>query len=233
MKVIYFGYDAFLPCLQAVLKNPNYEIIKIYSFESDGIFDFNDKIRALALEKNIEFTTEKITAEELAFQVNENGCELVFCAGYAYRIPIESVNVTAVNIHPSPLPYGRGPWPMPYAILRGDKTWSVTAHKLAAKIDEGDILFSDTFELEKNESYSSLQKKIEVSAKKVTKAVLSDLKTLWQNAKKQERGEYLPEPSEKERTIYIDTPKEKREFLLRAFGENYVIYSDSKENGGI
>lgn len=233
MKVIYFGYDAFLPCLQAVLKNPNYEIIKIYSFESDGIFDFNDKIRALALEKNIEFTTEKITAEELAFQVNENGCELVFCAGYAYRIPIETVNVTAVNIHPSPLPYGRGPWPMPWVILRGDKSWGVTAHKLAPKIDEGDILFANTFALDENENYKSLQEKIRASAEKVTKATLSNLKTLWKNAKKQQGGEYLPEPGDDERTIYIDTPKEKRELLLRAFGENYVIYSDSKENGGI
>lgn len=232
MKVIYFGYDAFLPCLKAVLDNPNYEIMKIYSFESDGIFDFNDKIRALAIENNIEFTTEKITAQELARQVNQNGCELVFCAGYAYRIPIETVNVLAVNIHPSPLPYGRGPWPMPWAILRGDKTWGVTAHKLAAKIDEGDILCADTFALDQNENYSSLQNKIASSAEKVTKATLSNLKTLWKNAKKQERGEYLPEPSEKERTIYADTPKENRELLLRAFGENYVIYSDSKENGG-
>ena len=232
MKVIYFGYDAFLPCLEAVLENPDMEILKIYSFESDGVFDFNDKIRALAIENSIEFTTEKITAQELARQVNQNGCELVFCAGYAYRIPIETVDVLAVNIHPSPLPYGRGPWPMPWAILRGDKTWGVTAHKLATKIDEGDILCADTFALDSNENYSSLQNKIASSAEKVTKATLSNLKTLWQNAKKQEGGEYLPEPSENERTIYIDTPKQKRELLLRAFGENYVIYSDSKENGG-
>lgn len=232
MRVIYFGYDMFLGCLKAVLDNPEYEIIKIYSFESDGFIDFNDETRKLALEHNIEFTTEKITAQELCRQVNENGCELVFCSGYAYRIPIENVNVTAVNIHPSPLPLGRGPWPMPWAILRGEKTWGVTAHKLAEKIDEGDILFADTFALEENENYNSLVKKIEKSAEHVTKNVLSNLKSLWKSAKKQQGGEYLPEPSDSERTIYTDTPKEKKELLIRAFGENYVIYSNSKENGG-
>ena len=232
MRVIYFGYDAFSRCLEAVLNNPNYEIVKIFSFESDGFFDFNDKTRALALGHNIEFTTEKITAQELSRQVNENGCELVFCAGYAYRIPIESVNVTAVNIHPSPLPRGRGPWPMPWAILRGEKTWGVTAHKLAPKIDEGDILFADTFLLEDSENYKSLGEKIALSAEYVTKTVLENLKPLWQNAKKQESGEYLPEPSDSERTIYLDTPKQKRELLIRAFGEDYVIYSENNENGG-
>lgn len=232
VKIIFFGYDTFLGCLKAVLNNPEYEIIKIFSFESDGFFDFNDKTRALAQKHNIEFTTEKITKDELCRQVNENGCELVFCAGYAYRIPIESVNVKAVNIHPSPLPKGRGPWPMPWAILRGEQTWGVTAHKLAEKIDEGDILFADTFSLEKNEDYNSLVKKIQNSAERVTETVLSNLKSLWQNAKKQENGEYLPEPSDEERTIYADTSKEKRELLLRAFGEKYVIYSNSKENGG-
>ena len=229
MKVIYFGYDTFLGCLKAVLDNPKYEIVKIYSFESDGFFDFNDKTRALAMEHNIEFTTEKITSQELIKQVNENGCEFLFCAGYAYRIPIESVNVTAVNIHPSPLPKGRGPWPMPWAILKREKTWGVTAHKLAPKIDEGDILFSDNFALDEKENYTSLISKIESSAEFVTKTVLSNLNKLWQNAKKQQNGEYLPEPSDELRTIYIDTPEEKRQLLIRAFGENYVIYSENKE----
>ena len=42
MKVIYFGYDAFLPCLQAVLKNPNYEGEKIvFGFRDMGV-DTND-----------------------------------------------------------------------------------------------------------------------------------------------------------------------------------------------
>jgi len=232
VKVLYFGYDTFLGCLKTVLDSPEYEIVKIYSFDSDGFFDFNDKTRALAKEHNIEFTTEKITSQELLKQVNQNGCELVFCAGYAYRIPIESVSIKAVNIHPSPLPKGRGPWPMPWAILREEKTWGVTAHKLSAKIDEGDILFADTFSLEKDENYSSLIKKIESSAEYVTKTVLSNLNSLWKNAQKQQNGEYLSEPTDKQRTIYIDTPKEKRERILRAFGQNYVIYSQSKENGG-
>ena len=35
--------------------------MKIYSFESDGYFDFNDKIKDLAEKNDIEFSLEKIS----------------------------------------------------------------------------------------------------------------------------------------------------------------------------
>lgn len=42
--------------------------------------------------------------------------------------------VMQVNLHPALLPEGRGPWPMPTAILRG-KSSGVTLHKLAEESD--------------------------------------------------------------------------------------------------
>lgn len=198
--------------------------MKIYSFPSDNVVDFNDKIKNLAKINNIEFTEEKISAEELKKQFNL-GCDLVFCAGYAYRIPVERVEgFKGINIHPSLLPNGRGPWPIPYVILNDEKIWGVTAHKLAERIDEGDILLSEEFEVSEKDNYLSLCEKISVSALNITKKIMEDLDYYSQNAKKQCKGTYLAEPLDEQRTIYKDTPPHIKDKIIRAFGKEYVLY---------
>ncbi len=230
MKIIYFGYDLFSPCLEAILENKDCQIIKIFSFKTDGVVDFNDKIKALAAENKIEFTEQKVTAEELDRLVNEFGADLIFCAGYAYRIPVERVTIPAVNIHPSPLPRGRGPWPMPWAILNREETWAVSLHKLAPKIDEGDILLQREFKLEENEDITSLNQKITEMGTRLTFDLLGNFEAVWKGARAQGKGEYLPEPSDEMRTVYTHTPKEERKLIERAFPKNYIIYIN--ENGG-
>ena len=228
MNIIYFGYDLFAPCLKKLLEMQDVNILKIYSFKSDGDVDFNDEIKGLATVKKIPFTEEKITKEELNYQFSENNCDLAFCAGYAYRIPVESVeNFKGINLHPSLLPKLRGPWPMPWVILKGFKTSGVTAHILAEKFDEGDILLQKEFVVSENENYSSLNQKIAKAGAEITEELFKNLSFYFENARKQGNGEYLPEPSDFERTIFRDTSKEKRELIIRAFGEHYTIFSDN------
>ena len=234
MNIIYFGYDMFSDCLKKLLQNPQINILKIYSFPSDGDFDFHDEIKGLADVKKIPFTTEKITSEELKYQFSHNGCNLAFSAGYQWRIPMENIeNFRGINIHPSLLPQGRGPWPMPWVILNGLSKTGVTAHKLAPKIDEGDILLQKEFSVSKDENYFSLEKKFRATAAEVTEELFENLDELWESAKPQGKGQYLPEPSDEMRTIFKNTPKEKRELILRAFGENYTIFSENDEKDGM
>lgn len=234
MNIIYFGYDLFAPCLKKLLEMPDVNILKIYSFESDGDVDFNDEIKGLAAVKNIPFTEEKITNEELKYQFSENNCDLAFCAGYAYRIPVESVeNFSGINLHPSLLPDLRGPWPMPWVILKALNTSGVTAHILSEKFDDGDILLQKEFSVSEDENYKTLCEKIAKAGEQITEELFKNLNFYFENVKKQGKGEYLPEPSDFERTIFKDTPKEKRELILRAFGENYNIFSNKNEKEGM
>ena len=68
MNILYFGFDMFAPCLEYLLSLENVNIMKVYSFESDGYFYFHDKVKALARKNDIEFTLDKITAQELKKQ---------------------------------------------------------------------------------------------------------------------------------------------------------------------
>ena len=230
LNMIYFGYDLFAPCLKELASNPEISILKVYSFEGDGYFDKNDEIREICDVKNIPFTTDKITACELKAQFAQKGCDLAFSAGYAYRIPCESVqSFRGVNIHPSLLPEGRGPWPFPHIILKGLKKSGVTAHKIAERFDEGEILLQTAFDVAENETYRSLEKKAQIAALDITRKLIPDLEKYWNNATPQTKGEYWKEPSLIDRTIYKDAKSTERDRIIRAFTENFVIYSDKNK----
>ena len=158
---------------------------------------------------------------------SKKGIDLIFCAGYAYRIPIECLDgVRAINLHPSLLPKGRGPWPLPWAILNHQTKTGVTAHILAPKIDEGDILLQKEIDISKSDDYFSLEKKITQTAAKLVKELFENLEQCFKNKKAQQKGEYLPEPPDEMRTIYDDMTDEEKNHIIRAFGKAYII------NGG-
>lgn len=231
MKILYFGYDLFSPCLELLLKKDDVQIMKIYSFKSDEQFDFNCKVKSLAIQNNIEFTEKKITAEELEEKLKKWQIDAVFCAGYAYKIPTKPLEkIKKINLHPSLLPDYKGPWPMPLLILNGESVSGVTAHIISEKIDEGDIILSEKFKISQDETIFSLEEKIKTCAQTLCQKLFSDLDFYYNNAKPQGKGSYFPEPCESMYTVFKDTPKEKEELLIRAFGRDYLIYSD--KNGG-
>lgn len=232
-NIIYFGYDLFADCLEYLISNPDINILKIYSCPSDGVFDFYDRVKQIAEKNNIPFTIQKIDAKELEFQFEQNGCDLAFSAGYAYRIPVEAVpSFRGVNLHPALLPQGRGPWPFPCIILKELDKSGVTAHKIAEKFDTGEILLQASFAVPDNESYRELEKKSQSAALSVTKKLMSDFENYWSASKPQGKGEYWKEPSDLERTVFRDTPEDLRDRIIRAFTKEYVIFSDEEKNKG-
>jgi methionyl-tRNA formyltransferase len=64
----------------------------------------------------------------------------VMCA-FGIKIPDELIKTTKIfNIHPSLLPDYRGRHPTFWATIRGEKSLGITLHKVAAKIDAGEII---------------------------------------------------------------------------------------------
>jgi methionyl-tRNA formyltransferase len=64
----------------------------------------------------------------------------VMCA-FGIKIPEELIKTTRIfNIHPSLLPDYRGRHPTFWATVRGEKTVGITLHKVAVKIDAGEII---------------------------------------------------------------------------------------------
>jgi methionyl-tRNA formyltransferase len=70
--------------------------------------------------------------------------DLIISASFPHRIPAEVTAIPrlgAVNLHPAPLPRGRGPNPI-RLVYEGDMTVAGTLHRIAPEFDAGAILSS-------------------------------------------------------------------------------------------
>ena len=63
-----------------------------------------------------------------------------------------SARVACINIHPSLLPFYRGPIPTAWGLLNLEKNFGVTIHKIDSTIDGGDIYAQKKFVIKKNET---------------------------------------------------------------------------------
>ena len=223
MKTAYFGIDALADCLEVLLRD-GHQVVKIFTTEGDA-YDRVEKICAIARARGIPVQNTRVSEQDIA-QLLEAGVELTVTAGYPWKIPVTDA-LMQVNLHPALLPEGRGPWPMPVAILRG-KTSGVTLHKLSDKFDEGDILLQSEIPLDKEETLVTLGEKIQSEAARLLGKFLSDPEKYWETAQPQGVGEYWPEPSDSERTLLPDEGERSRSVKLRAFaGYGCLVY----ENG--
>jgi len=229
-NIIYFGYDLFYPCLEYLVGRSDVNVLKVYSFASDEVYDFHDKVKGICAKNNIEFTLEKITADELKKQFEQNRCDLAFSAGYAYKIPTNCTPLfKGINVHPSLLPIGKGGWPFPHIILKGLKKSGVTVHKLTDSFDDGDILLQKEFDVTDNDTIFTLEEKSRETALLMMDKLFDELDLLFKNASKQPKGEYWQLPTESDSTIFLDTSESEKQRIIRAFGEKNVIYSDKNK----
>ena len=92
-------------------------------------------VESWAHEKNISVTTlDAVTPFKP---------DLLICASYGEKIPIEIIESTTfggLNVHPSLLPRWRGADPVPWAILTGDHQTGVTVVTLSREFDQGNII---------------------------------------------------------------------------------------------
>ena len=227
MKIAYAGYDFLIDSLKAL--HEQHKIQKIFTIPSGDGYDLNEQVLLFAEEHHIPVVTEPIQREDMEVLLSQN-CEVLLAAGYPYRIPVDT-KLPAINIHPTLLPVGRGPWPMPADILKGTRRSGVTIHKIATDYDAGDILLQEAYELEERENLLTLSQKIQKTAKELLVNCFEDFEALYKNATPQcdSDAEYWPEPTDEDRTIHMDMPIEEVDRKLRAFAGYGCLLKTEKE----
>jgi methionyl-tRNA formyltransferase len=148
-----------------------------------------------------------------------SGCDILVVASYNHRIgDWKSHFKYAVNFHPSPLPLGRGPYPIVKAIRDRYKFWGVTCHKLSPEFDAGDILACERFPLSCDESHESLDLKTQMAAKRLAANVAARFVALWDGAQPQLGGHYWKIWTDGDKTINFDESVDNILLQLRSFG---------------
>lgn len=221
VKIAYMGIDLLYPVLRAILQEGG-EVMRIFTCPTDNVTEFNTAVQETARAQGIPCTLDRITAADLA-RLEEDGCELLVCAGYYYRAPV-SDTLPMVNFHPSPLPVGRGSWPMPLLLLRGMPQGGITAHRMARDFDTGDILLQERFPIREGETLRSYMEQVYDRVPGMVHRLMTELPALLAVARPQGPGDYWPAPTEADWTVTPAMEAEQADRILRAFYGYECVY---------
>jgi len=175
--------------------------VKLFTRPCDGIYDFNDETIERARSLNVPVQASRIRPIDLG-ELADLGCDALIVAGYPWLVTgWERHLAYAVNFHPSPLPFGRGPYPLFQAILDGVENWGMSVHRLEPAFDTGAIVAQEIFALDPEETHDSLLARCQMAARRLTAALATDLPRLWSEARPQGEGTYWPRITDRQRSL--------------------------------
>lgn len=217
MRFAITGCDRYIRVFEEFLR-AGWEPVKLFTCPSTDVLSANTRISKMAERRNVPIQQVRMRDDDLR-DLKERGCEVLVIASYDWRIGDWSAHFPyAINFHPSPLPVGRGPYPLVKAIMDNHRSWAITCHKVAAQFDSGDILTAENFPMQADETHESLNLKLQMASGRLAHKVATNFTTLWDQATPQSDGEYWPLFTPAQRTLDFSQTVETTLRQLRAFG---------------
>lgn len=148
-------------------------------------------VKQYAVEQHIPvITTEKIT-DDIIGQIARVNPDFLVVADFGIILPKKLLELPAVaplNVHHSLLPKYRGPSPVPAAILAGEQTVGVTIMFMNQKVDAGDILAQEKYELRPEDTTDSVLTKLNELGGNLAIQVIKDFERYYQNRTPQDES---------------------------------------------
>lgn len=181
MRILFMGTPDIARESLDNLYNAGYEICGVVTApdrpSGRGMKLIPSPVKEYAIEKDIKiFQPEKIVNNnEFKDEIRELNPDLVCVVAYGVILPKSFLKIPplgCINLHPSMLPNYRGPAPIQWAILNGDKKTGVTIMYLNEKMDAGDIITQEEVEIDEDETTGDLWNRLsEIGAKLLLQVV--------------------------------------------------------------
>lgn len=182
MKITFFGSDSFsLPFLE-FLYNKNYHIVCVITTKDKvsgrGLKLVETPTKSFAKDKNIPFIEVNKMKDSLE-DIKKFSTDIGLVVSFGKIIPEAIINLFPkgiINLHPSLLPKYKGPNPIRWQILNGEKESGITIIKLTNEVDSGPILLQKKLDIEKKDNYTILSKKLTILGKECLQESLELIK---------------------------------------------------------
>lgn len=168
MRFIYFGSSYFSRFVLETIYSKNFVPSLIVSQpdrpKGRGLKLVPTPISLFALSKNIQLIKPgTLKDSELINQLKAENPDFIIVADYGKILPLSLLSVPKIfplAVHPSLLPRYRGPAPINWALINGDKETGVTIFKINEKIDEGEIILQKKILIENHDNAITLLEKL-------------------------------------------------------------------------
>ena len=156
-KIIFMGTpDIAAQHLNILIEN-NLNVVGVYTQpprkKNRGMRIEKSDVHQIADKNNIQVFYPSTINDTTIEQVKNLDPDLIIVIAYGIILPSKFLNIPkygCINIHVSLLPRWRGATPIEHALLAGDVKTGISIISISAKLDAGDILMQESFELDKN-----------------------------------------------------------------------------------
>lgn len=207
LKIVFMGTpDIAKLALERIYESGN-EILAVVTTpdtqKGRGMKFVPSPVKEYAVEKGFTlYQPEKIRKNtEFIETIKSLNPDVICVVAYGKILPksiLEIPKYGCINIHPSLLPKYRGPAPIQWAILNGDKTTGVSIMYLDEGMDTGDIILQEETEIEKNETTGELWNRLSITGANLIVTALEQIEAGTVQRRKQEGEATLAPMLEKE-----------------------------------
>ena len=169
-RLVFFGTPDFADIiLQALLKNPSYELVAVVTApdhpKNRGQQIVPSPVKITAQNQSIKILQpERIKGDgKFAQELKSLEADVFLTAAYGQILPQEILAITrfgCLNVHGSLIPKYRGPSPINAVILNGEKKTGVSIILMNTKMDAGPIILKKEIAIAPQETAQTLHDKL-------------------------------------------------------------------------
>jgi len=164
MKILFIGSKniGYL-CLKQLIEWKKDIVAVIARADDPSPGQWYESVSKLAEENNLLlFKTNNVNEPSFVQKIKELKPDLTFTAQFPQIYKEDFIKISpkgCINLHFAPLPRYRGCFPVPWAIINGEKEFGVTIHHIDVKADHGNIIAQKKFPIDINDTGRSLYDK--------------------------------------------------------------------------
>lgn len=218
-KIIFMGTPNFsVPTLRSLF-NSNYKIEAVFTqppkkkSRGQKIIKSPVHLESIKLNIPVRHPNNLNSEEDLNFIKNLN-VKYVVVVAYGQIIPEKILNISNIvflNIHASLLPRWRGAAPIQRSIIEMDKVTGISIMKIIPKLDAGPYMMQEQVNIEKEDNFLSLSKKLSILGSRLIIKSLGKLKKEKVNfvTQDEKKATYAKKIEKKESEINWNIPAKK------------------------
>lgn len=172
MKIVFFGSGKFAVKILETLHKKGFKIRLVVTQpdrkKGRHLRIGRTPVKEYALNNKLEiFQPEDINSPKAIDELTSKEADIFLVVSYGRILSgniLKLPKLLAVNIHASLLPEYRGAAPINRALMKGERTTGVTFIKMNELMDEGDIIFQRSLQIEPSDNAVSLDDKLSTLA---------------------------------------------------------------------
>ena len=229
MRVVMFGYQTWgHRTLQALLESDHQVVLAVTHPRSDHAYEriWSDSVAELAEKHGVPVLLCDRPDGALLAAVREAAPDLIVANNWRTLLPPEIFDLPrhgTLNVHDSLLPAYAGFSPLIWALINGEPEVGLTAHRMNAELDAGDVLLQRAVPVGPDDTVTDLfHRTVDLIGPLVRESLelIDSGRARW-TAQDRSRASFFHKRSEEDSRINWSRPAEEIQRLVRAQSDPY------------